>query len=141
MFLICLSSGPGPSSPVDHFVGGVLVEGVIESEGLVLQVSGQVNFLFGLMDHDHVFTGNGDHVQLLDGGLCRGTEQSLSEERTRAGLAHAHLGSLTFFIERTCTYAHAYSMLFDLEEKCYSVRVPATPKGTHFDLEITSIKF
>lgn len=53
------------SVPVNHFIGGVLVEGVVESEGLVLQVTGQVNFLLGLMDHDHIFTGNGDHIQIL----------------------------------------------------------------------------
>ena len=53
------------ASPVNHLIGGVLVEGVVESESLVLQVAGEVHFLFRFMNHHHVLTGDGDHVQIL----------------------------------------------------------------------------
>lgn len=60
-------------SPVNHLVGGVLVEGVVESEGLVLQVAGQVHLLLGLVHHHHVLAGDGDHVQVLHRQLYGGT--------------------------------------------------------------------
>lgn len=38
-------------------------------------------------------------------------------------LADIDLVFLTFFIEWTCTYAHTYSMFFDLEQNFFFVRV------------------
>lgn len=63
-------------SPVNHLVGGVLVEGVVESEGLVLQVAGQVHLLLGLVHHHHVLAGDGDHVQVLHRQLCGGRRRT-----------------------------------------------------------------
>lgn len=77
------------SSPVDHFIGGVLVEGVVESEGLVLQVTGQVDFLLGLVDHHHVLTGDGDHVQILHRQLWEHTDTHQHSVWTNADLKSA----------------------------------------------------
>ena len=69
---ISVKKAGGPAAraiPVDHLVGGAVVEGVVEAEGLVLQVAGQVHLLLGLVDHHHVLAGDGDHVQVLCGQL------------------------------------------------------------------------
>lgn len=99
--------GRGRGAPVDHLVGGVLIKGVIKAEGLVLQVPGQVHFLLGLMDHDHVFTGNGDHVQFLHGGLYGDTEQTPSDGWTRTGLVTQIWCLLPFLLSgRARTHTH-----------------------------------
>lgn len=51
--------------PINHFICRTFVKGIVKTERLVLQVSRQVNFLLGLVDHDHIFAGDGDHVQVL----------------------------------------------------------------------------
>ena len=66
------------NSPINHFIGGVLVKSIIKSESLVLQVASQVNFLLGFMNHYYVLTGNGDDVQILHWQFYEDMEQTLS---------------------------------------------------------------
>ncbi|KAH1183284.1 hypothetical protein KIL84_004776, partial [Mauremys mutica] len=57
--------------PVHQLVGGALVEGVVEAEGLALQVAAQVQPLPGLVHHHHAPAGDGHHVEVLQPGLPR----------------------------------------------------------------------
>ena len=68
--------------PVHHLVGGAVVEGVVEAERLVLQEAGEVHLLFGFVHHHNVFTGNGDHVQVLHGQLCKAAVPSMARSQT-----------------------------------------------------------
>ena len=56
--------GPGHSL-VHELVGGVLVEGEVEPEVLVLQILGEVHLGLGLVDDDVVLLGHARHVDLL----------------------------------------------------------------------------
>lgn len=64
-------------TPVNHFIGGAVIKGVVKAEGLVLQVAGQVHFLFRFVNHHHVLTGDGDHIQILHGQLWNTAETRL----------------------------------------------------------------
>lgn len=51
--------------PINHFICCTVIKGIIKAKGLILQVSGEVDLLFRLMDHHNIFTGDSDHIQLL----------------------------------------------------------------------------
>ena len=55
----------GAHSLVHELVGGVLVEGEVEPEVLVLQILGEVHLGLGLVDDDVVLLGHAGHVDLL----------------------------------------------------------------------------
>lgn len=57
------------SELVHQLVGGDVIEGMVEAEGMVLQVVSKVHLLFGLVHHDHFVRGDDDDIQVLHGGL------------------------------------------------------------------------
>lgn len=50
---------------VDYLVVTCLVERVIESEDLILEILGEVDLGFGLVHHHLILAGHADHVDLL----------------------------------------------------------------------------
>ena len=57
--------------PVDHFIGGRVVEGVIKAEMLVFQEFGEVDFLLWLVHHHLVFVWNRNHIYLFASKFCK----------------------------------------------------------------------
>ena len=56
--------------PVDHFIGGLVIEGIVESKALVLQELGEVHLQLGFM-HDHVLlVGHRQNVRLRSIKFC-----------------------------------------------------------------------
>ncbi|VDO02676.1 unnamed protein product [Rodentolepis nana] len=53
--------------PIHKGIVCSLVEGVIETEGLIFQILGQIHFSFGFMYKDLLFIGYSDHVDLFTG--------------------------------------------------------------------------
>ena len=56
--------------PVDHFIGAVFIERVVESESLVLEILGQIDLGLRFMDDDEIFVWNGDNIDLLAVEFC-----------------------------------------------------------------------
>lgn len=57
------------NTPVNHLISRAVIKGIVKAEGLVLQVTGKVYFLFRFMNHHHILTGDGDYIQILHGQL------------------------------------------------------------------------
>lgn len=119
-------------TPVNHLIGGALIKSVVKSEGLVLQVARQVHFLLGLVNHDHILTGNGDHVQTLHRQLwkaavftyistCESSESEVDVESLVWWEKQVTEENLTFLIEGTLPDAHTYSMLFNLHRATHGI--------------------
>lgn len=125
--LVCLSICC--YKPVNHLVGGAIIKGVVKAECLVLQVAGEVHFLFRFMNHHHVLTRDGDHIQILHGQLWNAAEARLSITlilwrktfETENGIWLVKRPMLlpieghTFLVEWTFPYTNTYSVLFNLD--------------------------
>ena len=63
--------------PVDHFIGGLVIKGIVKSKGLVLQELREVHLELWLM-HDHVLlVGHCQNVGLCSSNLCCWMEQKI----------------------------------------------------------------
>ena len=51
--------------PIDHFIAGTFIKGIIKSETLVLQILGKVNLGLGFMDDNIVFVGHRNDIAIL----------------------------------------------------------------------------